>query len=69
MRPGGRSEDGLEASEAAAAAAVVPGVAGVGGTAAVGEAVPPLGVVEAVHGPAGRPVLAAFTAFTDGMES
>jgi len=45
---------GLEAAIAATATAtaVVPGVSGVGGAAAV-EAVPPLGVVEAVHGPAG----------------
>ncbi len=51
---------GLEAAiAAAAAAAVVPRVAGVSGAAAVGEAVPPLRIVEAVHGPAGWPVLPA----------
>jgi len=59
-RPARRPVGGLEAAiAAAAAAAVVPRVAGVSGAAAVGEAVPPLREVEAVHGPAGWSVLAA----------
>jgi hypothetical protein len=58
---------GLEAAKAAATAAtaVVPEVAGVGRAAAV-EAVPPLGVVEAVHGPASRPVRAAVSGSLPG---
>jgi hypothetical protein len=64
----GRANDSLEAAKAAAEA-VVPGVAGVSGPASVGEAVPPLRVVEAVHGPAGGPVLAAISGSLPGVVS